>query len=390
MDKIVKAIFKKTDMDNENERKEAYGKFSGIVGIIANILLFAGKFIAGTVFSSVAVVADGFNNLSDAGSSLISFVSFKLSGKPADKEHPYGHARIEYITSMIVSFLILTVGIDLLKTSVEKILNPEESQFSIIMMIVLAASIVVKLGLYIMNRTLGKKVKSIMLLATATDSLSDTLATTVVVISLIIGELFAINLDGYMGVLVAGFIIFAGIRVLRDTMNSIIGTAPELEFKEEIAKFVKDYDPLILGTHDLMVHSYGTGNYFASIHVEVSGKENFYACHDIIDNVEKDIRDKMNVHLVIHLDPIEADDEAVGIVRTKVSDDVCKLGKELQSEFSIHDFRMVPGETHTNLIFDVVVPFDCKYSGREIAKLVKSRIEKFDGNYVAVVNIDRP
>ena len=388
MDGIIKRLFKNTDMNDETERKEAYGKFSGIVGIIANIFLFVGKFAAGTIFNSVAVVADGFNNLSDAGSSFISFISFKLSGKPADKEHPYGHARIEYITSMAVSFIVLMVGIELFKSSVDKIIHPEESVFSGVMLAVLGASVLVKIGLYTMNRILGKKVKSIMLLATAADSLSDTLATGAVAVSIIIGKIAGVNLDGYMGVIVACFILFTGYKVLRSTMNNIIGMAPEHELVSDINHFIMSY-PGVLGVHDLIVHSYGTGCCFASAHVEVSGDEDVFESHDKIDNIEKDILQKMKVHLVIHMDPIEVNDETVNNMRKIVRDDVKTLGTELGSNFEIHDFRMVTGTTHTNLIFDVVVPFECKNTNAQIEKLVKNRIHSINDNYFAVINIDR-
>ncbi len=388
MDNIIKRLFKNADMNDEGERKEAYGKFSGIIGIILNMILFAGKFAAGTLFGSVAVVADGFNNLSDAGSSLISFISFKLSGKPADKQHPFGHARIEYITSMAVSFIVLTVGIELMKTSVEKIVSPEPVEYSPLMLAVLAVSIAVKIGLYVMNRTLGKKVNSIMLLATAADSLSDTLATSAVAVSVIAGKLIGVNLDGYMGILVACFILFTAYRVLKSTMNNIIGMAPPHELVESINKFILSY-PGVLGVHDLMVHSYGTGYCFASAHVEVSGDEDMFHSHDRIDNIEKDIYERMRVHLVLHMDPIEVNDETVNNMRRIVSEDVCRLGKELSSEFNIHDFRMVTGTTHTNLIFDIAVPYECKNTNAQIEKLVKNRIRAINENYFAIVNIDR-
>lgn len=388
MDKLIGKLFKNTDMSDESERKEAYGKLSGIIGMIMNLILFAGKFAVGTFFGSVAVVADGFNNLSDAGSSLISFISFKLSGKPADKQHPFGHARIEYITSMAVSFIVLTVGIELMKSSVEKIITPEASEYSMIMIIVLAASIAVKIGLYAMNSHLGKKVDSIMLKATAADSLSDTLSTGVVTVSLIIGKLAGISLDGYMGVIVACFILFTGYKVLKGTMNNIIGMAPPQELSQAISDFVLSYDG-VLGVHDLMVHSYGTGCCFASAHVEVSGADNMFESHDRIDNIEKDIYERMKVHLVLHMDPIEVNDEAVNDMRRLVSEDIAQLGKELDSDFGIHDFRMVRGTTHTNLIFDVTVPFECKSSNAQIEKLVKNRIHGINESYFAIINIDR-
>lgn len=388
MDKLIGKLFKHTDMNDESERKEAYGKLSGIIGMIMNLLLFAGKFIAGTFFGSVAVVADGFNNLSDAGSSLISFISFRLSGKPADKQHPFGHARIEYITSMAVSFIVLTVGIELMKSSAEKIAAPEASEYSIIMLAVLLASIAVKIGLYVMNSYLGKKVDSIMLKATAADSLSDTLSTGAVTVSIIIGKLTGVNLDGYMGVIVACFILFTGYKVLKGTMNNIIGMAPSQELSRAISDFVLSYDG-VLGVHDLMVHSYGTGYCFASAHVEVSGAENMFESHDRIDNIEKDIFEKMKVRLVLHMDPIEVNDATVNDMRRLVADDVAQLGKELNSEFGIHDFRMVTGTTHTNLIFDVTVPFECKNTDAQIEKLIKNRIQGINESYFAVINIDR-
>ncbi len=388
MEKFISKFFRRTDFTDESQKKEAYGKFSGAVGIIANLLLFAGKFTVGTLFSSVAVIGDGFNNLSDAGSSLISLISFKLSGKPADKEHPYGHARIEYITSMAVSFIILMVGIELLKSSIDKIRNPEESGFSIVMIAVLTASIIVKLGLFIMNRYLGKKSKSIMLLASSTDSLSDTLATGVVVISLIVSRFTGVELDGWMGLVVAGFILFAGYGILRDTMNDIIGAAPEAEFTAEIRKFIASYDG-VLGIHDLIIHSYGTGNCFASAHVEVSGDENVFITHDLMDNIEKDIHEKLNVHLVIHMDPIENNNAVVSATRETVLLEVKKIGEELGTELDIHDFRMVVGQTHTNLIFDVVVPFDCKTSLQDVRNMVASAVRKLNDQYCPVINIDR-
>lgn len=388
MDKLIGRLFKHMDMNDEGERKEAYGKLSGMIGMVMNLLLFAGKFIAGTFFGSVAVVADGFNNLSDAGSSLISFISFRLSGKPADKQHPFGHARIEYITSMAVSFIVLTVGIELMKSSAEKIAAPEASEYSVIMLAVLLASIAVKIGLYVMNSYLGKKVDSIMLKATAADSLSDTLSTGVVTVSIIIGKLTGVSLDGYMGIIVACFILFTGYKVLKGTMNNIIGMAPPQELSRAISDFVLSYDG-VLGVHDLMVHSYGTGYCFASAHVEVSGAENMFESHDRIDNIEKDIFEKMKVRLVLHMDPIEVNDETVNSMRRLVADDVAQLGRELNSEFGIHDFRMVTGTTHTNLIFDVTVPFECKNTNAQIEKLVKNRIQSINESYFAVISIDR-
>lgn len=388
MDKFIALFFGKSRLDSDALRKAAYGKFSAVVGMIANILLFIGKFTVGTLFNSVSVVADGFNNLSDVGSSFVSFVSFKLSGKPADKKHPYGHARIEYITSMAVSFLVLLVGIELLKDSVEAIYEPKEAIFSPVMVIVLVSSVLIKLGLFLLNKYFGKKVNSVMMQATAADSLSDILATGSVLAAMLIGKFTAVNLDGYVGIIVACFILFAAYKVLRDTMNNIIGMAPEKEMIESINRFILSY-PGILGVHDLIVHSYGTGNCFASAHAEVSGNENVFECHERIDRIEKEIYEKMKVHLVLHMDPKVTDNEAAYVTMRTVAEDIASLGQELGSSFGIHDFRTVKTEGVTNVIFDIEVPYECKYTDEQIEKIVCSRVKAIDESFCAVVNIDR-
>ncbi len=388
MNKFIHAITKNSDQNNPEKVKEACGKFSGIIGIITNFLLFAGKFIAGTLSSSVSVTADGFNNLSDAGTSLISLISFKLSGKPADKEHPFGHARIEYITSMIVSFFVLMVGIELLKSSVDKIIHPEESQFQILTVIILFVSIAFKLGLYLLNHLLGKKVDSIMMQAAAADSLSDILATSAVLICLIVSKFVKVNLDGYVGIVVAAFILYTGFKILKTTMNDLIGMAPPPELTKQITDFVRSYDG-ILGVHDLMVHSYGTGRCFASVHAEVSGAQNFYKSHELVDKIEKDIFGKMGIQLVIHIDPIDTDDENTNRLRAIVAEEVDAIGKELDSSLTIHDFRVVPGTYQINLIFDVVIPYECKHSVQQVRNIIERRIHALDAKYQTVITIDR-
>lgn len=388
MEKLLKHITRNIDQNNAAEIKEACGKFTGILGIILNMLLFAGKLIAGTVSASVSVMADGFNNLSDAGTSLISFISFKLSGKPADKEHPYGHARIEYITSMLISFFVLMVGFELLKSSVQKIFSPEETHFKLIAVIILVISILAKLFLYIINKGLGKKISSIMLQATAADSLSDVLATGAVLLSLIISSITHINLDGYMGVLVAAFILYTGYKILRSTMDNIIGKAPELELTNQVCTFIRSYEG-ILGVHDIMIHSYGTGRCFASAHAEVSGNDNFFKSHELIDKIEREILSQMGIHLVIHIDPIETNNITVNYLRELTEKEIVDIGTELESTFTIHDFRVVPGLQRYNLIFDVVVPYECPHSIPQIKKIIERRIHSINEQYYAIITIDR-
>ncbi len=375
--------------DHENTAspkvRAAYGTLSGIVGIVVNLLLFAGKFVAGTLSGSIAISADAFNNLSDAGSSIVSLVSFRIAAKPADRDHPFGHARIEYIASMIVSFLILIVGFEIVSDSVKKIISRESSLvFSVLSIVILSVSILAKLWLALFNYRLGKKIGSDVMRATAVDSLSDTVSTTAVLVATLIFRFTGLDIDAWVGLAVALFIFWAGIRILRETQNSLLGEAPVKEVTDAIDAIVSGY-PAILGIHDLMIHSYGPGHSFASFHAEVDGADDVYESHDVIDEVERRIRDELSIVCTIHMDPINTDDA----LTTSLREETAELVREIDPGITIHDFRMVPGETHTNLIFDVAVPFEVKMTVSEIKDAVSRKVRERHENYYAVVTVDR-
>lgn len=365
--------------------RAAYGTLSGIVGIVVNLLLFAGKFIAGTVSGSIAITADAFNNLSDAGSSIVSLVSFRIAAKPADRDHPFGHARIEYIASMIVSFLVLLVGFEVASDSVKKIVSRESTLvFSILAVTVLSVSILAKLWLALFNFRLGKKIGSDVMRATAVDSLSDTLSTAAVLAATLIFRFTGVDVDAWVGIAVALFIFWAGVRILRETQNSLLGEAPVKEVTDAIDAIVSGY-PAILGIHDMMIHSYGPGHSFASFHAEVDGADDVFESHDVIDEVERRIRDELSIVCTIHMDPINTDDE----LTTELREETEELVREIDPRITVHDFRVVTGVTHTNLIFDVAVPFEIKMTVPEIKDAVSEKIRARHENYYAVVTVDR-
>lgn len=365
--------------------RAAYGTLSGIVGIIVNLLLFSGKFIAGTVSGSIAISADAFNNLSDAGSSIVSLVSFRIAAKPADRDHPYGHARIEYIASMIVSFLILLVGFEIVSDSVRKIVSRESTLvFSILAVTILSVSILMKLWLAFFNYRLGKKIGSDVMRATAVDSLSDTLSTAAVLTATLIFRFTGLDVDAWVGIAVALFIFWAGVRILRETQNSLLGEAPVKEVTDAIDGIVSGY-PAILGIHDMMIHSYGPGHTFASFHAEVDGADDVFESHDVIDEVERRIREELSIVCTIHMDPINTDDA----LTTELREETAELVREIDPGITVHDFRIVPGVTHTNLIFDVAVPFELKMTVPEIRDAVSEKIREKHENYYAVVTVDR-
>ena len=375
--------------DHENTAspkvRAAYGTLSGIVGIVVNLLLFAGKFVAGTLSGSIAISADAFNNLSDAGSSIVSLVSFRIAAKPADRDHPFGHARIEYIASMIVSFLILIVGFEIVSDSVKKIISRESSLvFSVLSIVILSVSILAKLWLALFNYRMGKKIGSEVMRATAVDSLSDTVSTTAVLVATLIFRFTGLDIDAWVGLAVALFIFWAGIRILRETQNSLLGEAPVKEVTDAIDAIVSGY-PAILGIHDLMIHSYGPGHSFASFHAEVDGADDVYESHDVIDEVERRIRDELSIVCTIHMDPINTDDA----LTTSLREETAELVREIDPGITIHDFRIVPGVTHTNLIFDVAVPFEVKMTVSEIKDAVSRKVRERHENYYAVVTVDR-
>jgi len=369
---------------HDTDLRERYGKISSFVGIFVNVFLFAIKLFIGRLFHSVAVTADAVNNLSDAGSSVISLVSFKLAGMPADKEHPFGHERIEYLASSVVGFLIIMLGVELLKTSFEKILHPDEIVFSMLTVGVLLFSIVVKFFLYFFNIRLGKRFNSSVMKATAVDSLSDVLATSSVLLSTVVSPLIGLQLDGYMGVAVSILIMISGINILREMLDTLLGEKPAAELVERIENAIKKYDG-VLGVHDLVIHSYGPRRFFATAHVEVDAKNDVLASHDLIDNIEREVEEQLNIHLVLHMDPLTMDDPDVNRWREMTKEIVAEVNESL----SMHDFRVVKGVTHTNLIFDVVVPYQCQKNDRQVIEEITQKIQAQGENLFPVITIDR-
>ena len=366
------------------DARRRIGTGASVIGIVANVILFVGKFLAGTLVGSISMRADAINNLSDAGSSVISLISFKISSKPADRKHPYGHARIEYVASMIVSFIVLLIGVELLKESVGKILNPSETAFSIVSIIVLGASVIVKLALALFNRSLGKRIDSDVMKATAADSLSDALATTAVLVSMIIMRVTGFDTDAYMGIIVAVIILIAGIKILAETKDHILGTAPDAEIIKSVHEIVRRY-PEALGIHDMHIHNYGPERTVASFHVEVDGGGNIFELHDAIDNMEKQVAEELSIECTIHMDPIVTDDARVEELREAVKIRALEIDKRL----NIHDFRFVEGHTHTNLIFDVVAPFELKMTDDELVAAINGKISELGKEYFTVITVDR-
>lgn len=384
MFELLYKIFIKNYDDLKNPGvREAYGKFSSILGIVLNIFLSISKMLVGIIFNSISITADGINNLSDTGSSIITFIGFRIASKPADKDHPFGHARMEYISGLVVSFIILLLGVELIKTSFERIVTPDPIRYNLSMIIVLIFSIVVKLFMYFINMNISKLISSTAVKATAKDSLNDVIATSAVLISIIIIKLTGFELDGYMGIIVAIFIIISGFNILKEILNPLLGEPPDRELLNTIVEKIMSYEGVI-NIHDLVVHSYGANNYFATVHVEVSYKEDILVSHDLIDNIERDFLSDMDINLVIHLDPIITDDEETNILKENVNRIVESLGEG----YSIHDFRIAKGATNVKIIFDVVVPSDCRKSSNEIINSINKEIQKINKNYYSVIVLD--
>lgn len=385
MTELLGKLFIK-DPDNVKDAavRRAWGTLVSVIGIIANILLFAGKFAVGTLFGAVSISADAINNLSDAGSQLISLVSFRISAKPADRDHPFGHERFEYVASLIVSFIILIIGFELFTDSIDKIIHPAETEFSLLAVCVLVVSICFKLILYFFYRSVGRAVDSSVMMASSADSLSDVVSTGAVLVALFVSHLTGINLDGYIGAAVAIFIFISGLKILNENKNHIIGTAPDPELVEKIKSEARSH-PEILGIHDMMIHNYGTSRCFATFHAEVDGRDDIFKSHDVIDLIERDVFEKYGVQCVIHLDPIETDNELVNELR----EDIYESVKGIDERLSVHDFRLVPGVTHTNLIFDVFVPFEVTTGDEELRSLINAKVKSISTGYHTVITFDR-
>ena len=364
--------------------RQRYGVVSGFVGILCNALLCTAKIAAGLLTGAVSIVADGINNLSDGGSCVVSLLGFKMAGKPADDKHPFGHGRIEYVAGLIVSFIIVLMGVELAKTSLDKIFHPEEISFSWITPAVLGISILVKLWMCFFNRKMGDKIDSAVLRATAMDSLSDVAATSAVLAGFVIGYWARVNLDGYLGVLVALFILYTGVSTAKGTLDLLLGEAPDPEFVKQIQQEVLSY-PEIIGVHDLIVHNYGPGHSVVSLHAEVPCDVDILKIHDTIDNAERDLKKKFDCEVVIHMDPIITDDKETNEIHQKLS----SIVRLLDSRVTIHDFRMVKGPTHTNLIFDIVVPHQFRLTDDQVVESLRQAVKALDARYEIVVNVDK-
>lgn len=363
--------------------RKAYGVLCGAVGIALNLLLFAGKFLAGQFSGSIAITADAFNNLSDAGSSVMTLLGFHLAGQKPDIHHPFGHGRMEYLSGLAVSVLILLMGVELGKESIGKVLHPEAVTGGPLVIVILLVSIAVKLYMMLYNRRIGKKLNATALLAAATDSLSDSVATSAVLLATLAGQIFGWKIDGWAGLAVAAFILYAGIGAARDTISPLLGNPPMPEFVEQIRDLVMAHTE-ILGIHDLVVHDYGPGRRMISLHAEVPASGNLLDLHDVVDSVEQELRQKLGCEAVIHMDPVVTDDGVTAETREKVA----TLVRCIDDAISIHDFRMVPGPTHTNVIFDAVVPYGFRLADGEVAEKIRTAVRTLDGNYFAVVNVE--
>lgn len=380
---LVKLFIKDSENYSDKKVRTSYGVLSSITGIVLNLILAGAKYAAGVISGSISITADAINNLSDAGSSIVSFFGVKISAKPPDKDHPYGHGRVEYISAFIVSFFVLFMGVELFKDSVDKIINPEPVKFSFLSLAILVISILCKLWLGVFNKNLGKKINSAPMMAVMKDSFSDCLATGVAAISIIVSAFSDINIDGYLGIVVAVFIFIAGFDILRETLGDILGRPPEAEFVEEITEKIMSY-PHVCGVHDMIIHDYGPSCRFASVHAEVPSDEDIMELHDIIDGIERDIYNEYGMLTSIHMDPVVINDERINELRKMTQDAVERIDERL----SIHDFRVVEGPSHTNLIFDVLLPSDMKCSDREICQKIEDEISKIDERFFCVITVD--
>ena len=385
IDALARIFIKDADQTQNPAVRQRYGQFTGLVGIILNLVLFAGKGLAGVLTSSIAVTADAFNNLSDAASSVVTLIGFHMAGQQADDDHPVGHGRIEYLAGLLVSLLILLVGLELGKTSIEKIFHPEEVQFSLLSVAILAASIGIKLWLSHLNRVLGQRIQSPAMAATAADSLSDAIATGAVLLSTLIGHIFQVQIDAWVGILVALFILRAGWGAAKDTLDPLLGKSPDPELVRTIQQTVLAH-PQVVGMHDLVIHDYGPGRSMMSFHAEVPMDCDIMETHDAIDHIERELKEELGIITSIHMDPIATNDAQTNEIRRKVAELVRKIDPAL----SIHDFRMTVGPQHTNLIFDVVVPHRFRMTDAQLTQAIQSAVDGIEGGtYYAVIELDR-
>lgn len=380
---LVKLFIKNYEALDQPEVRKKYGILGGAVGIICNLILFAAKFFAGILTGAISITADAFNNLSDAGSSIISLIGFQMAGKPADSDHPFGHGRIEYISGLFVSIAILLMGFELLRTSIGKILHPEDMSINLVSLVILILSILIKFWMAHFNKTLGNRIQSASMKATAADSLSDCIATGSVLIGLILSHVTGHNLDGYIGILVAGFILFAGYSAAKETISPLLGQKPDPEFVKELARRITSREEII-GFHDMVIHDYGPGRVMVSVHGEVAYPMDIMKAHDVIDEIEAEIKREMGCDISIHMDPIITNDKETNEMKTEV----VKIIRAISNELSIHDFRMTKGPLRTNVIFDVVIPFQFSLTKDELSEKINQELKKINPNCYAVIGID--
>lgn len=383
-DLLIRIFIKDSKSISSPQVRAKYGMLSGFAGITVNIILCIIKFAIGAITGSIAITGDAFNNLSDAASSVVSLFGFKLASKPADKEHPYGHGRLEYLCGMAVGALILFMGFELVKSSISKIITPEKTAFSWVAVIVLAVSILGKIWLAVFNKKIGKTINSETIAAVATDSINDIIATTASIVALVLSNYFTLPFDGIFGVIVSGFVLWAGFGVFKSTVSPLLGQPPTEETVRAIEDKILSYDG-ILGVHDLIIHDYGPGRCFVSAHAEVSSQTDIMESHDLIDVIEQDITAETGYSITLHMDPLVENDEAINAAKAMVTE----IAKSIESSLSIHDFRVVSGPHHTNLIFDLVIPFSVKTDSAVIIGQINSALEELEKNYYAVITVDR-
>ncbi|HIS63135.1 MAG TPA: cation transporter [Candidatus Scybalomonas excrementigallinarum] len=381
---FVKFFIKDYENIHDASVRQAYGMLGGGLGIACNLILFLAKLIAGIMTGAISIMADAFNNLSDAGSSIVTLIGFKLAGKPADKEHPFGHGRMEYLAGLFISAAIMLVGWQLGTSSIDKILHPEEVTYRMLSIIILIGSVLVKFWMASYNRYLGNKIQSATMKATAMDSLSDCIATTAVLLSIAIGYFTDLQVDGIAGLIVSIFIFIAGINAMKDTVQPLLGQAPDAEFVKGIERVVMSHSAIV-GIHDMMVHDYGPGRVMVSLHAEIPVEMDFMEAHDIIDDIEMDIKNEFQCDITIHMDPVVLEDEKTNQMRERVKGIV----ESVENDLTMHDFRMTTGPLRTNLIFDVVVPYDSKKTDKEIKEEITEQVSQIGENYYARVQIDK-
>lgn len=381
---LIQKFIKNPDDINNLKVRRNYGTLSSVVGIICNVFLFILKYIMGTLSGSISVVSDAFNNLSDSAGCMVTLLGYKLASKPADKDHPFGHGRMEYLTALTIAVLILIVAFELFRNSVNKIIHPEKLTFSLIVLISLLVSILIKLWMSFFNAFLGKKINSSVMLAAAKDSRTDVIATSATCIAVISSLYTNLPVDGIMGLVVSLFIFKSGIDIVKDTVDNLLGKPVDSDIVYAIKEMIGESDKII-GIHDLVVHNYGPGNMIGSLHAEVKSNEDFVFVHDMIDELERRIHKELNILMTIHMDPIETDNEQVNLSLDMIRNIILDIDPCLQ----IHDFRLVVGDTHTNLIFDIVVPYDCKYNNDDIKELIDKQLDKMEDNYYTVITFDR-